>query len=114
MSIAGQTVLIVEDEPIIGLLLEDLVLDAGGKPVITNTIAGAMTALSKHSIDAAILDVNVHGEKTYPVAEALMAQGIRFIFASGYGDALHPEGFESVPTITKPYALKDIESGLAG
>ncbi|WP_305095959.1 response regulator [Croceibacterium aestuarii] len=113
MSIAGLTVLIVEDEPIIGLVLEDLVLDAGARPLLASTVAHALKALEENTVDAAVLDVNVHGEKSYPVAQALMAQGTRFVFASGYGDALHPEEFKAVPTITKPYAMKEIVEGLS-
>jgi hypothetical protein len=50
----------------------------------------------------AVLDVNMHGRKTYPVADALAARGIRFVFTTGYGsDALDPP-YRGYPRCDKP------------
>jgi hypothetical protein len=65
--------------------------------------------IASEALDGAILDVNVHGEKSYPVAQMLVRQGLPFIFATGYGDSLHPAEYDGVPTVTKPYSLGDLE-----
>ena len=111
----GRTVLIVEDEPVIGFALEDMVELIGGRVCGTAArVAEAFELLSRHQCDAAILDVNIAGERSYPVADLLAARGIPFIFATGYGDSEHPERFAKWPTVTKPYGLDDIRDALAG
>ncbi|MBV9527185.1 MAG: hypothetical protein JOZ79_02305 [Sphingomonas sp.] len=113
MSVKGLSILVLEDEPIIALTTEDLLIDAGADPTTVSTIADAEDALMARSFDLALLDVNVGQTNSYAVATALKARGIRFIFATGYGDALHGDAFAGVPTITKPYDLADIESAFA-
>ena len=54
-------------------------------------------------IALAVLDVNVNGTKSYPLAEELRRRGVPLIFATGYGDAQHPPHFADAPTLTKPY-----------
>ena len=111
----GRSVLILEDEPIIGFALEDMVEAIGGCVCGTAfRVAEALDLLDQRGCDAAILDVNIAGERSYPVADALAARGIPFIFASGYGDSEHPGRFASWPTVTKPYGLDDIKEALQG
>ncbi|WP_206245758.1 response regulator [Novosphingobium terrae] len=112
MTIEGNVVLILEDEPIIALSLEDLIEDAGGTSICAERVEQAIAMIDEYRLDAAILDVNVHGRKSYPVAEVLQSRGIIFIFATGYGDTLHPEQFKGVPTVVKPYSALDIERAL--
>jgi CheY-like chemotaxis protein len=69
--------------------------------------------LASVELDAAILDVKVHGSVSYPVAAELKERSIPFIFATGYGDGSHPEEFECVPTIAKPYSAEEIARALA-
>lgn len=113
MELAGKTILVLEDEPIIAMALEDHLQFAGAVPVVAATLAQAHEAVAQQRLDAAILDVNVHGEKSYPVAESLRSQGIPFVFASGYGDTLHGEEFAEAPTVTKPYNLDGIRAAFA-
>ncbi len=111
----GRSVLILEDEPVIGFALEDMVETIGGRVCGTAfRVAEALQLLEHQSCDAAILDVNIAGERSYPVADALAARGIPFIFATGYGDSEHPERFAKWPTVTKPYGLDDIRAALLG
>jgi CheY-like chemotaxis protein len=109
----GQTVLLLEDEPIIGFALEDMLIECGATTLFCGSLEAARRALDSSQPDVAILDVNIHGERSYPVAEALASRGIPFIFATGYGDALHPPEFAAVPTISKPYRLLEVELALA-
>ena len=113
MELAGKTILVLEDEPIIAMALEDHLELAGAVPVMAATLAQAFEAVAGERLDAAILDVNVHGEKSYPVADSLTTRGIPFVFASGYGDTLHEAAYREVPTVTKPYNLEAIRSAFA-
>ena len=112
MSFSGKTVLILEDEPIIAMGLEDMLLDSGAHVVVSGSVSQALTAIAAGIPDCAVLDVNLHGLKSYPVAAKLYELGVPFIFATGYGDAEHPGEFARCPTITKPYRLEDIRQTL--
>ena len=113
MDISGRTILIVEDEPIIAFGLEDLLASAGAESLTAGSLEEAGQALAASEVDAAILDVNVNGEHSYALAERLIEQGLPVIFATGYGEALHPENLADVPTISKPYTMKDIVTAFA-
>ena len=113
MTLDGLTILALEDEPIIALVLEDLLEIGGARVCLAETLKEAFAMLHEKDIQAAILDVNVQGQESYPVARALVEQDIPFIFASGYGDARHPPEFATVPTAAKPYSLADLERAFA-
>lgn len=104
MNIADSTVLVLEDEIIVAFALEDMLIDMGARVSLANTIAEAYAHLQGDGhIALAVLDVNVNGAKSYPVAEELRRRGIQVVFATGYGDAEHPSDFRETPTLTKPY-----------
>jgi DNA-binding NtrC family response regulator len=113
MTLDGCLVLIVEDEPIVAFALEDMILDAGGSAVSAERVDQATALIEAHRLDLAILDVNVHSHTSYPIAAALEKIGVPFIFATGYGDTIHPPEFKAIPTVTKPYSLADINEALA-
>jgi CheY-like chemotaxis protein len=109
----GLAILVLEDEPVIALTLEDMLLDAGAEPVVAGSLQAADEVLAARQFDAALLDVNVGEASSYKLASKLQARGIPFVFATGYGNALHTPAFTDVPTIAKPYNLSDIEIALA-
>ncbi len=113
MTLASKHVLVLEDEPIIAFALEDMLIDQGSTVVVASSLSDAMETLCQEEYDFAILDVNLHGEKSYPLAHQLKERGIPFAFATGYGDAEHPEDFARVPTLTKPYSLAQIVQAAA-
>lgn len=112
MKLDNQLVLVVEDEPIIGLALEDMLSEAGARVVIAERVEEAFAVAEREPINAAILDVNVHGVLSYGLAGRLARAGVPYIFATGYGDRSHPAEFAAVPTVTKPYNLQDIERAI--
>jgi DNA-binding NtrC family response regulator len=112
MKLDHRLVLVVEDEPIIGLALEDMLGDAGATVVIAERVEDAFAIVEREEIGAAILDVNVHGVQSYGLADRLARSGVPYIFATGYGDLSHPPEFAHVPTVTKPYNLHEIERAL--
>jgi CheY-like chemotaxis protein len=104
-------VLVVEDEMLVGMLVEDMLSEIGC------TVAGVATGLDdalrlarEAEIDFAILDVNLDGRESYPVAEALRARGLPFAFATGYGRGGLDEAYADVPTLPKPFRLADLEA----
>lgn len=103
------SILILEDEPLLAFALEDMLLDIGLKNVqFATTIAEAMRLLDGSTPDFAVLDVNIRGERSYGVAAELRKREVPFVFATGYGDAEHPEALKAVPTLTKPYSHDDV------
>ncbi|MEW4448073.1 response regulator [Qipengyuania sp. JC766] len=105
----GKRILILEDEPIIAFDLEDLLMAENAKVAVAGSVDGAFASLEKQTFDFAVLDVNLHGTKSYPFASRLVDEGVPFLFATGYGDAEHPAEFAHVPTIMKPYRLSQIK-----
>ena len=112
---APQHILLVEDEPLIAMMLEDF-LDILGKTVAgsADCVADALARIAQGGIDAAILDVNLRGgEKSWPVADALAAAGIPFVLATGgSGDAVAPEHRDR-PVLAKPFTMDGVEKALA-
>ena len=111
-SLHGLRILVVEDETMVALMLEDM-LDEFGCVVVD--VAGtlsrglALVASEPLSFDGAILDVNLGGERVYPVATRLAECGVPFIFCTGYGRGGLDAGFAHVPTLAKPYMQEDLQ-----
>jgi response regulator RpfG family c-di-GMP phosphodiesterase len=112
MTFDGATILILEDEPIIGLALEDMLSLQGASVLHASRIEEACDLIAEEQVDSAVLDVNVHGTLSYAVAQLLAEREIPFIFATGYGDRSHPVEFADVPTVSKPYSADDIRTAL--
>jgi DNA-binding response OmpR family regulator len=100
----GRRVLIVEDESMIAMLLEDMLTDLGHEVVaIIGKVEHAEPLLAEGAFDFAILDVNLNGETTYPLAQQLRARGVPFLFATGYGSAGLPKEWCDTPVLQKPF-----------
>ncbi len=112
MILDGLRILVLEDEPIIAFALEDMLAAEGAAVMLATSIEEASEQLAQGPVDCAILDVNLHGTKSYPVAYLLRQSDARFIFATGYGDAEHPADLAEVPTVTKPYSIGEIRDAL--
>ena len=63
-------------------------------------------------IDVAVLDVNLNGQLSYPVADALAARGIPFVFSTGYGKDRLPDGYRSFPVLQKPFHVDELGDAL--
>ena len=103
-------VLVVEDEMLIGMLLEDMLTDMGHEvAAVVPRLKDALAAVERESFDLAVLDVHLHGESAFPVADALIAKGVPFIFATGYGERGLPDSYRGRPVLQKPFARDDLE-----
>jgi DNA-binding response OmpR family regulator len=102
-------VLVVEDELLIAVTLEDVLQDLGCEIVgPVATVEKALKLAREETFDVAILDVTIRGGKVYPVAELLLARGIPFALASGYGDWALPEALRDQPRLTKPFTAAEL------
>lgn len=94
---------ILEDEPIIALELEHCLSDAGFDVVGTaGSVNAALGLLRDLRCDVAVLDVNLHGQRSDQVAAMLADRGVPFLFVSGYGRETLPARFASAPLVPKP------------
>ena len=113
-ALQGRRVLVIEDESLVAMLLETILDDMGCTVVgpESNIDDGLIAATTEASLDAALLDVNVAGREVFPVAEALRARGVPFVFSTGYGEAGLPEHWRGNPTIQKPFTEGAIRDAL--
>jgi len=110
----GRRVLVVEDESLVAMLLETILEDMECIPVgpASNIDDGEAMARDTIDLDAALLDVNVAGRQVFPVAEALRARGVPFVFSTGYGEGGLPEEWRGEATIQKPFTEAAVRDAL--
>ena len=109
----GVRILIVEDEAIVAMLLEDFLCDLGCIVMAKATRLEEGLAQARHAaLDIAVLDLNLGGKLSYPIAAALRDRGIPFLFASGYGAGGLTEEWRGTPLITKPFQQHQLEAAL--
>ncbi len=113
MTSRGTRVLVVEDEALVCTLIEDF-LEALGYEVIATAarLEEALVKATTLSMDVAILDVNLGGQLSYPVAKTLEARNIPFLFATGYGATGLSPDFRGVPILNKPFGIPQLENAL--
>ena len=101
-----RSILIVEDEPLIAMMLEDFLDSLGHKVRGTcDTVQCALDEVEKGGFDLAILDVNLKGENVWPVATKLREKNVPFVIATGGHVDPPPPEFNDAPVIEKPYTV---------
>jgi DNA-binding response OmpR family regulator len=106
---AGLRVLLVEDEFMVALLLETDLTEIGCEIIgPIGRVDRALEIARREAVDVAILDININGNEVYPVAEALAARGIPFVFVSGYGRRGLRAPWGDRPTLQKPFRIGDL------
>jgi CheY-like chemotaxis protein len=110
---AGKRVLIVEDELMIRMLLEGMLTDLGHSVAAeAGGLDEAISLAKQAEFDLAVLDVNLNGTPVTPVVEILIARGVPFIFASGYGQRGLPEAYRTAPILQKPFQVDALEEAI--
>lgn len=107
-------VLIVEDEVLVGMMLEDMLVEIFGCEVAAHCtrLDEGLAAAESLDLDAAFLDLNLRGESSLPIAAVLKARGVPVLLTSGYGQfATPPE--EGLHMVAKPYTADQIGEALA-
>ena len=106
-------VLIVEDEMLVAMNIEDMLLDLGHEVAgLAGRLDAAIALASEAEFDLAMLDVNLAGEASFPVARILADRGIPFLFATGYGIKGVAEEYRSYPVLQKPFRAHDLDQAL--
>lgn len=104
-TLAGHRVLVVEDEMVVSWWLEEMLNGLGC--LIAGPVARVAEALkmieTAPAFDVAILDLNLNGQDSYPVADALVARHIPFAFGTGYNKDSLREAYRNFPMLQKPY-----------
>lgn len=106
-------VLVVEDEPMVSMMIEDMLRDRGYDVVgVALNLTSAAQLASSLELDLAMLDVNLAGERSFPVADILRQRQIPFIFATGYGSPGVDAAYANVRVLRKPFAGADLDRAL--
>src|SRR5262249_52515021 len=110
---SAKRILVVEDELMIRMLLEDMLGELGYTVTAeAGRLEEARQAAKTADFDLAILDVNLDGEPVSPVADALVARGTPFVFATGYGERGLPEPYRDRPMLKKPFQMDGLKQML--
>ena len=113
MNRRTRSFLLVEDEALIRMLLVDMLEELGHAVVAeAGGIEDALRLAHNSSFEIAILDINLGGPTSTPVAEILARRSVPFVFASGYGQDDIPEGFRNRPMLRKPFQMDDLDRAI--
>ena len=106
-------ILIVEDEMLVAMNIEDMLLDLGHEVAgIASRLEPALALAAEGDFDLALLDVNLAGQPSFPVAAVLRDRGLPFLFATGYGVKGIIEEFQASPVLQKPFRALDLEQAI--
>ena len=116
-QLEGRRVLIVEDDFFIAMDMTDLLRSHGAEvlgPIGRVNQAVQFVTENAGRFDAVVLDMNLHGLKTYPVADVLIGQGVTFVFTTGYSVDAVETAYRNHPRCEKPVNTKALLRALAG
>jgi CheY-like chemotaxis protein len=112
-EVTKRSFLLVEDEALIRMMLADMIEDLGHRVVgESGNLDEALILARKAEFDIAILDLNLAGVSSLPVAEVIAERGIPFFFASGYSEAGVPETFKGISLLRKPFQLENLDRAI--
>lgn len=110
---SSRRALVVEDEVLVGMLIEEMLRDLGYEIAGLSThLDHALTLAHSAAFDIALLDINLNGRPSFPVADAVRARGLPFLFATGYGSRIVPEPYRDTPILQKPFSLEELKGAL--
>ena len=111
--LAGQTILVVEDEALVGLDIADAIREAGAHVILSHNVRDALTKVAAADVAAAVLDINLAGEDCSPVCLQLAARGIPFLFHTAYTTPVPAlVRWPNAPVVRKPSLRHEIPTAL--
>jgi CheY-like chemotaxis protein len=118
-ALRGRRVLLVEDEPMVALLVEDLLLGAGaavlGPAYTVDAALGLIEAVGFGAgLDAAVLDIDLRGAAVWPVADLLASRGVPFLLVTGCGRSLGRDAHGAAPVLAKPFSPGTLVAAVRG
>jgi len=113
--LGGRRLLVVEDDYLVAMDLAEELAGHGAEVLgPAGSVEEALALVAAESrIDAAVLDINLRNEKVYPVAEALRARNVPFVFTTGYDAWVVPETFAAVRRLEKPVHIRALMQSLS-
>jgi DNA-binding response OmpR family regulator len=114
-GLQGLRILVAED----ALMIADLIaegLEAEGCRVVgpVPRVEEGVALAEHEQLDGALLDIDLHGEVSYPIAAVLVERQVPFAFLTGYTEKAVPDAFHDVPRLAKPFYLRDLVALIAG
>jgi CheY-like chemotaxis protein len=107
--LSGRRVLVVEDEMLVLMNIEDMLADLGCESVTAAaTVDQAMALIEAQVFDAAMLDMNLNGTKSFPIADKLAALGVPFVFSTGYNAQDMRVGYRDRALLKKPIRYQEL------
>lgn len=107
------SILLVEDEAMIRMMVADMVETLGHRVAAETGNVDQATELARSAeFDFAILDMNLDGAMTFPIADAIAARGIPFLFASGYPATKAGDAHRHELVLQKPFTLDRLEAAI--
>jgi CheY-like chemotaxis protein len=95
------------------MLIEEMLNELGYEIAALSTHLDQAVALARTAaFDVALLDINLNGRQSFPVADAVRARGLPFLFATGYGSRIVPELYRDAPILQKPFSLEELKGAL--
>lgn len=112
--LSGRRMLVVEDEMMVLLNIESMLADLGCETIsVAATVETALALVDAERFDCPMLDVNLGGQTSYPIADALVVRRIPFVFSTGYDDDRIAPRFVDRPVLKKPFSDEELAAALA-
>ena len=106
-------VLLIEDEVVIAMTAEDMLEEMGCRVAAqASSFSDAMAQAVAGDFDLALLDINLNGTMSLPIAHKLRETGKPFIFTTGYGNVGIEDEFGDVTVVTKPYTSRTLGNAI--
>ncbi len=106
-------VLVVEDESHVSSMLEQVLLHLGYGVLLAQCLSDGIELARTAPIDMAMLDLNLAGDDSFPIAHELRQRGIPFLFSSGHTTKNLPEPYRDESVLQKPYGEAQLEQALS-
>lgn len=107
-----KSILIIEDDAIVAMLVEDMLLDMQIDVLTSPTLENALFDIESERFDAAIVDMHLRGESAMPAIDALLARKVPFLVLSGTDQSSFSLAHPQVATMTKPFDKADLEDAV--
>jgi CheY-like chemotaxis protein len=112
--LAGRRVLVIEDEMLILMMIEDMLADLGCESVaVASKIGPAISLIEGQDFDTAMLDMNLNGIESYPVADALSARDVPYFFSTGNSLIDMKDGYRDHDVLKKPFTFEQLSNMLS-
>jgi CheY-like chemotaxis protein len=112
-SISGHRILIIEDEALVAMVFVDMLEEIGCEIVaVASTLDEGLARAREARFDLAVLDFNLGGVTSLPIADMLLEDGRPFLIVTGYGPAGLPPHLHGTPILTKPISVAEFEKAI--